>query len=312
MLITGGTGFIGHFLVNEFINDFKIVCIVKPETKNLIRLYDIKKSIEIVEHDIRNPLDKNFFRDVKVILHAGGNPSSESSIKDPLSVVLDNVVGTVNMLELARGLNLDRFVYYGAAESFGPIAPGTDSYENDAYNSVSPYAASKAGGEELCVAYSKSFNLPVSIIHIANTFGQMSQSNRLPVVAIKNILNNKPITFYVDSEGSYGGRRWFHAEDVAHHTRFILNHQRILCEKWNSAGPNFINNFDFVKIISKLLNKDFSFDVKKIDRAGHDTYFSISPEKLYRCGWKPSFSLEQRLQQTIDWYKKNPEWLERS
>lgn len=311
MLITGGTGFIGHFLVKEFVQDYHIICLVRPGTKNLIRLEQFKNKIQIVEHDIRKPLFTKEFKDVKVILHAGGNPSSEASIKDPLSVVLDNVVGTTNLLELSRNLKLDRFVYYGAAESFGPITPGTNSYEDDAYNSVSPYAASKAGGEELCVAYSKTFNVPVSIIHIANTFGQMSQSNRLPVVAIKNILNNLPITFYANDEGSFGGRRWFHAEDVAHHTRFILTHQRKHCEKWNSAGPNFIDNLEFVKIISGLLNKDFTYNVKKIDRAGHDTYFSISPEKIYQRGWKPVFSLEERLEQTIEWYMQNPEWLER-
>ena len=311
MLITGGTGFIGHYLVKEFINDYEVICLVRPGTKNLIRLDDIKNSIKIFEHDIRKPLDINLFKDVKVILHAGGNPSSEASIKDPLSVVLDNVVGTTNMLELARNLKLERFVYYGAAESFGPITPGTNSYEDDAYNSVSPYAASKAGGEELCVAYSKSFNVPVSIIHIANTFGERSQANRLPVVAIKNILNNLPLTFYADDRGSFGGRRWFHAQDVAHHTRFILTHQRQTCEKWNSAGSNFLNNLDFVNIISDIIGKKFTYDVKKIDRAGHDTYFSLSPEKIYNRGWKPQFTMEQRLKQTIDWYTKNPDWLER-
>lgn len=311
MLITGGTGFIGHFLVKEFLNDYEVICLVRPGTKNLVRINNFK-SVKIVEHDIRESLDESLFKDVKVILHAGGNPSSESSVKDPLSVVLDNVVGTTNMLELARKINLDRFVYYGAAESFGPIAPGTNSFEDDAYNSVSPYAASKAGGEELCVAYSKTFGVPVSIIHIANTFGEMSQSNRLPVVAIKNILNEKPITFYADDKGSYGGRRWFHADDVAQHTRFILTHQRQQCEKWNSAGPTFINNFDFVTMIAKLLDKEFSYEVKKFDRAGHDTYFSISPRKIYERGWKPLFTFEERLNQTINWYKNNPEWLERT
>lgn len=311
MLITGGTGFIGHFLVKEFLKDYEVVCLVRPGTKNLVRISNLN-SVKILEHDIRQPLDEGLLKDVKVILHAGGNPSSEASVKDPLSVILDNVVGTANMLDLARKLNLDRFVYYGAAESFGPIAPGTNSYENDAYNSISPYAASKAGGEELCVAYSKTFDIPVSIIHIANTFGEMSQCNRLPVVAIKNILNDNPITFYVDNNGSFGGRRWFHAEDVSQHTRFILTHQRTICEKWNSAGPKFINNFDFVTTISNILDKKFNYKVKKIDRAGHDTYFSISPDKLYDLGWKPQFTLEERLNQTINWYTNNPEWMERT
>jgi dTDP-glucose 4,6-dehydratase len=119
---------------------------------------------------------------------------------------------------------VERFVYYSSAEVFGPISIGQDSQPNDAYNSNSPYAAGKAAGEELCLAYANSFNVPASIIHINNTFGPRCQSNRLPVIIVRKLLNNETLDIHVGPSELIGGRRWFYAGDVASHTRFILKH----------------------------------------------------------------------------------------
>lgn len=310
VLITGGTGFIGHNLVKEFLKDHKVVCLVRPGSKNLDRLLDVYNKVEFVNHDIRQPLSN--IQDVDIILHAGANPSAADSINDPVGAVTDNVIGTLNLLEFARRSKVEKFVYYSSGEVFGPIPIGQDSNENDAYNSNSPYAASKAGGEELCVAYSRSFNVPVSIIHINNTFGPMCQSNRFPVIAIRKILNNEPISIHVGPGGIVGGRRWFHAEDVALHTRFILNNQIDICEKWNSAGSKFISNSDLASLIASIMNKDVVIEFVPVDRPGHDLCFSVDPSKLYKLGWSEPLSIEERLKQTIDWYADNPEWLNRN
>ncbi len=310
VLITGGTGFIGHNLVKEFLKDHKVVCLVRPGSKNLDRLLDVYSKVEFVNHNIREPLSN--IHDVDIILHAGANPSAADSINDPVSAVTDNVIGTVNLLEFARKSKVEKFVYYSSGEVFGPIPIGQDSYENDAYNSNSPYAASKAAGEELCVSYSKSFGLPVSIIHINNTFGPMCQSNRFPVIAMSKILKGEPLSIHVGPSKAIGGRRWFHAEDVALHTRFILDNQTDICEKWNSAGRKFVNNADLAQIIAKLMNKEVSLEYVPVDRPGHDLCFSVDPWKLYDRGWVEPASLEDRLKQTIDWYLANPEWLSRN
>ena len=108
ILITGGTGFIGQFLVREFLTDHKIICLIRPNTKNLDRLEDVKDQIKFIEHDIRQDYSDlvDQLKDVSVILHAGANPSSQASIYDPVSVVLDNVLGTTLLLELARKLTI--------------------------------------------------------------------------------------------------------------------------------------------------------------------------------------------------------------
>jgi dTDP-glucose 4,6-dehydratase len=311
ILITGGTGFIGSYLVREFINDHQVVCLVRPGTKNLDRLKGL--DIQYIEHDIKNScislLDQ--LKDVEMILHAGANPSSASSIENPLECVQDNVVGTLNLLELSRRLNLKRFVYYSSAEIFGPIPIGHDSRENDAYNSNSPYAASKAGGEELCLAYSNTFKIPVSVIHLNNTFGPRCQSARLPVIIIKKLLNDEVLDIHAGANGEVGGRRWMFAGDVASHTRFLLSNQENKCEKWNSAGLSFIDNLSFAKMIAKAMNKELKYNLVSVDRPGHDLCFSVDPSKFSNLGWVPERTTEERLAETVEWYLDNKEWLTR-
>lgn len=314
ILITGGTGFIGHYLVKEFLSDYKVVCLVRPGTTNLDRLTDVIDNLEIIEHDIKESclpiLDK--LQGVEVILHAGANPSAADSIHNPINSVMDNVIGTLNLLELSRKLPLKRFVYYSSGEVYGPIPIGQDSTDLDPHNSNSPYAASKAAGEELCLAYASSFNVPVSIIHINNTFGPRCQANRLPVIIINKLLNNETLDIHVGPSGVVGGRRWFYAGDVASHTRFILEHQTSTREKWSSAGPTFIDNLSFAKTIAKIMNIELKYNLIPVDRPGHDLCFSINPEKLYKLGWVESKSVEERLTETIDWYLNNKEWLKRT
>lgn len=311
MLITGGTGFIGNFLVKEFINDYSIICLIRPDTKNLKRLRDISDRVEFITHDIRLSCDGIFDKlsKVNIILHAGGNPSSEDSLNNPLISIADNIISTAHLLEVARKLPIiDRFVYYSAGEVFGPISEGTDSYENDKYNCISPYAAAKASSEELCIAYSASYGVPISITHITNTFGEMSQPNRFPVIVIRKILNDEKLTIHTKGDGSQIGRRWFYASDVASHTRFILNNQKTICEKWNSSGSRFINNLEFAKLIATALNRNLRYELEPVSRVGQ-SYFSISPSKLYNLGWKEEISTEDKLIKTVNWYQNNRNWL---
>lgn len=319
MLITGAAGFIGHHLVEEFINDYQIICLVRPGTKNLDRLYPFYDKITIIDHDIRNKINIEKFSslllNVEVVLHAGGNPSSASSLNDPASIVYDNVVGTVNLLEYARSVGVSNFVYYGAAESYGPreVGTGRSAIESDQYVCMSPYGASKASGAEFCAAYSKSFGLPVSVVNIANTFGKMSQPNRLPVVIIKNILNKQKTTL-ATHEQMVGGRNWFHAADVASHTRFIIDNQKTIYEKWNSAGSVYKTNLTLALDIASLMGEELNYELVETREVNHQTkmlYNSISPKKLYDAGYTDKFTYKERLQQTIEWYKMNPLWLER-
>ena len=112
ILITGATGFIGRYLVEQFCENNNVICLVRPGTKNLKRIAEFSSRIKIVEHNIRDAYDVNLYKDIDIILHAGANPSAADSINAPVESVLDNVIGTLNLLELARQINLKNFVYY--------------------------------------------------------------------------------------------------------------------------------------------------------------------------------------------------------
>ena len=168
ILITGSNGFIGRYLVEEFLKDHRVICLVRPGTTNMVRLSEFSDQVEVIEHDIKNPCANLPAADI--ILHAGANPSAADSLSNPTASVMDNVLGTLNLLEYARLNKVERFVYYSSGEVYGPVPIGQDSQITDPYNSNSPYAASKAAGEELCLSYANSFNIPVSIIHINNDY----------------------------------------------------------------------------------------------------------------------------------------------
>lgn len=310
ILITGAAGFLGHYLVQEFCEDHHVIAMVRPGTKNLDRLNSVLGNFTVLQHDIKDPLTE--VHNVDIILHAGANPSATDSIQNPENSVRDNVLGTLNLLQLARTNPVKKFVYYSSGEVFGPIPVGSDSQADDAYRSASPYAASKAAGEELCMSYASSFDIPMSIIHINNTFGPRCQANRLPVIIINKLLKAEPLTIHAGADGIISGRRWFYAGDVASHTRFILEHQASHCEKWNSAGDRFVDNLSFARDIADIMGKQLNYNLETIKNANHNLCFSVDPRKLYEHGWQAPKSYQQRLSETVHWYMSNPEWLTRN
>ncbi len=190
VLITGGAGFIAHHLIYYLLKNtnWEIVSLDRLDySGNLNRLDDImssleeidKKRLKIVFHDLKseiNPWIKKEIGDINVILHLAAGSHVDRSIDYPLEFVMDNVVGTANILEYARIINnsnnLERFIYFSTDEIFGPAPNGIDYKENDRYNSTNPYSATKAGGEELAVAYENTYGLPVYITHTMNVFGE--------------------------------------------------------------------------------------------------------------------------------------------
>ena len=203
VLITGGAGFIAHHLIYYLLKntDWEIISLDRLDySGNLNRLNDIlsefsekqKSRIKVVYHDLKseiNPWITKEIGKVDIILHLAAGSHVDRSIDFPMEFVLDNVVGTANILEYARKINqsqdLERFVYFSTDEVFGPAPKGIDYKENDRYNSTNPYSASKAGGEELSVAYENTYGLPVYITHTMNVFGERQHPEKFIPMCIK-------------------------------------------------------------------------------------------------------------------------------
>ena len=211
VLITGGAGFIAHHIIAYIIKntDWEIVTIDRLDISgNLNRLHEIldnfspedKKRLKIVFHDLKAEVNSQIMSAIgepDIILHLAAASHVDRSISYPMEFVLDNVVGTVNLLDFARKLKkIERFVYFSTDEIFGNAPEGISYSEYDRYNSTNPYSATKAGGEELAVAYENTYNLPIYITHTMNVFGERQHPEKFIPMCIKKIRDGESVTIH--------------------------------------------------------------------------------------------------------------------
>ena len=325
ILITGGAGFIGHHLIFKLLNDTKCK-IISLDRLDYSGSYNrisemIKhkpswaKRIKIVWHDLKaeiNPIIKKQLSNPDIILHVAASSHVDRSIKDPMSFVMDNVVGTVNLLNYARTIkNLKKFLYFSTDEVFGPAPLGVNYKEDDRYKSGNPYAASKAGGEEMCMAFANTYKLPILITHTMNVIGERQHPEKFFPKTINYILKKRTLSIHSNINKTKPGSRYYiHAQDVAEAVLYILNKGKI-GEKFNIVGPKELDNLELAKIISKILNKKLYY--KLVDfhsaRPGHDLRYALNGNKLKKLGWKPEMNIYKRIEQTVTWSLKNKNWL---
>ena len=339
VLITGGAGFIAHHLIYYLIKNtnWEIVSLDRLDySGNLNRLDNIlteltseqKSRIKVVFHDLKseiNPWIKKELGSINIILHLAAGSHVDRSIDFPMEFVLDNVVGTANILNYARFLNdsngLERFVYFSTDEIFGPASKGVDYKENDRYNSTNPYSATKAGGEELAVAYENTYKLPVYITHTMNVFGERQHPEKFIPMCIKKIRDGESVTIHSDKTKKIpGSRHYIHAEDVADAIYFLLTNTIISeadyggakCPKFNIVGSEEVNNLELAQIIASSQGKELKYEMVDFhsSRPGHDLRYSLSGEKMKKLGWTPSIKLTQRIKQVVEWSLKNENWIE--
>ena len=339
VLITGGAGFIAHHLIYYLIKntDWNFICLDRLDySGNLNRLNSIlndmppnhKSRIKILYHDLKseiNPWIKKEIGKIDIILHLAAGSHVDRSIDNPMEFVLDNVVGTANILEYARTINesnkLERFIYFSTDEVFGPAPKGIDYKENDRYNSTNPYSATKAGGEELAVAYENTYRLPIYITHTMNVFGERQHPEKFIPMCIKKVRDGESITIHSDKTKTIPGtRHYIHAEDVAEAIYFLLTNNINIeydyggakCPKFNIVGSEELDNLELAKIIADSQGKVLKYEMVDFhsSRPGHDLRYSLSGEKMKKLGWQPSIKLTERIKQVVDWSLNNENWIE--
>ena len=340
VLITGGAGFIAHHLIYHILKttNWEIVSLDRLDySGNLNRLHNVLSSlndkdrarVKIVFHDLKselNPWIRKEIGEVNIILHLAAGSHVDRSIEFPLEFVMDNVVGTANILEYARYINtqnsqFERFVYFSTDEVFGPAPDGINYKENDRYNSTNPYSATKAGGEELAVAYQNTYNLPVIITHTMNVFGERQHPEKFIPMCIKKIRDGETVTIHSDkSKKIAGSRHYIHAEDVSEAILFLLkskiknevNWGDAKCPKFNIVGSEELTNLELAEIIADSQNKNLNYEMVDFhsSRPGHDLRYALSGEKMKSMGWAPKIKVHSRIKQVVEWSLDNPSWIE--
>ena len=339
VLITGGAGFIAHHVVEHLLHntDWDIITLDRLDySGNLNRLDEVvskfheseRKRVKVVFHDLKAPMNpqiRGMIGQPNYILHLAAGSHVDRSIEFPLEFVYDNVIGTANLLEYARFLpNLEGFLYFSTDEVFGPAPSWHNFGEWDRYNASNPYSASKAGAEELCVAYQNTYKMPIMITHTMNVFGERQNPEKFIPLCIQRVRDGELISIHADATKKKAGSRFYiHAIDVSEAIFFCIQNEMwkrpavgdpfemAKCPKYNIVGKEEIDNLSLARRIANIQKKELIFEMVDFhgSRPGHDLRYALSGEVMRGLGWVPRISLTQRIYDVTEWSLAHPQWL---
>lgn len=337
IIITGGCGFVGHHFVEHFLKatDYNIIIFDKLTyaSNGYDRVRDINayddRRVQFFSLDMSLGVPPGVVKETrhaKYILHLAAESHVDNSIIDPVPFVMSNVLGTTHMLEFARKCdNLQTFLYFGTDEVFGPASQtrhnpkGRYHRENyfeyaewDRYASANPYAASKAGGEEMVLAYHNTHKVPAIITHTMNCFGERQHPEKYIPKIIKAGLTAEEVTVHANPDLTQAGSRFYiHCRNVAAIADKLI-HEAPKGEKYNIVGEREVDNAMLVDMIADVIG----FDIRKKfvnfheSRPGHDLRYALDGSKVQNdFAIKVPMPFEESLEKTVSWYLANQHWL---
>ncbi|MEC9103165.1 MAG: dTDP-glucose 4,6-dehydratase [Pseudomonadota bacterium] len=330
LLITGGAGFIGSAVVrlamargHEVVNLDALTYAACLD--NVASVAD-QPGYVFEQADIRDlPALKRIFADHQpdAVMHLAAESHVDRSIDGPGAFIETNVMGTYNMLEAARDYWIAqgrpegfRFHHISTDEVFGslPADPSVMFTEDTAYDPRSPYSASKASSDHLVRAWHETYGLPVVLTNCSNNYGPFHFPEKLIPVVILNALAGKPLPIYGRGENI---RDWLYVEDHADALLLVLE-KGAVGRSYNIGGENARTNLDLVKTLCGILDakrpradgKPYAEQITFVtDRPGHDARYAIDPSRIRdELGWRPSVTVEEGLDRTVQWYLENEDW----
>lgn len=324
VLITGGSGFIGHHVVEDLLlnTKFNLTIIDRlDESGNMNRLNEVvlganKQRVRFIYHDLKAPINEVLRRQLgyhQYIIHMAAATHVDRSIDDPMSFVMDNVVATANLLEHVRAVGCQQMIYFSTDEVFGPAPEGYAYKEDDRYRSGNPYAATKAGAEELCAAYANTYGMPIVTTHTMNVFGERQHPEKFIPNTIAKIMRGERVIIHANKDHTKAGSRFYiHASHVASALRFLMEHGKS-GEKYNIVGEEEVDNLQLAQLIGRIMGRE-SIDYDMVDfhssRPGHDLRYALDGSKMAAIGWRPPETFEAGICKTVEWTLQNRHWLD--
>lgn len=331
ILVTGGAGFIGSAVVRYIINstDNRVLNIDKlTYAGNLESLASVNDNprYQFLHADICDKVAMTkAFDDFEpdIVMHLAAESHVDRSIDGPMDFIQTNIIGTYNLLEVARNYwqNLTedkkmsfRFHHISTDEVYGDLE-GTDDLFTEAtpYNPSSPYSASKASSDHLVRAWHRTYGLPVVVTNCSNNYGPYHFPEKLIPLVILNALDGKPLPVYGNGKQI---RDWLYVEDHASALYLVATTAKV-GETYNIGGHNEKQNIDVVKTICTILDNikprtDGQSYIQQItfvkDRPGHDLRYAIDASKIQQeLNWQPQETFESGIQKTVEWYLNNLE-----
>ena len=326
LLVTGGAGFIGSAVVRLAVSRGHAVVNVDALTYAacLDNVASVSKSnlYSFEQADIRDraALERVFVNHrPDAVMHLAAESHVDRSIDGPSDFIETNITGTFNMLEAARahwarvGKPAEfRFHHISTDEVFGSLGAEGQFTESSPYDPRSPYSASKAASDHLVRAWHETYGLPVVLTNCSNNYGPFHFPEKLIPVAILNALAGKPIPVYGTGENV---RDWLYVEDHADALLTVVE-KGTVGRSYNIGGENERRNIDLVRLICAILDAkrpkatSYADQITFVtDRPGHDARYAIDPSRIRdELGWRPSVTVEEGLERTVQWYLDNEAW----
>ena len=317
ILVTGGAGFIGgnfvHYMVNKYPEDMIVNLDKLTYAGNLetCKPVEDKPNYKFIKGDIA---DREFIMDLfekekfDVVVNFAAESHVDRSIEDPEIFVKTNVMGTTTLLDACVKYGIQRYHQVSTDEVYGDLPldrPDLFFTESTPLHTSSPYSASKASADLLCMAYHRTYHLPLTISRCSNNYGPYQFPEKLIPLMIARALDNESLPVYGDGANV---RDWLHVSDHCTAIDLIVRKGKE-GEVYNIGGHNERTNLEVVKTILNQLGKSEDLIHYVKDRPGHDLRYAIDPTKIEtELGWKPQYVFETGIKQTIDWYLEHKDW----
>ncbi len=326
ILITGGTGFIGHHFVDYVLRntDWSITLLERLSfSGNLNRIAELESyridpsRIRVVCHDLRwavNQLVAGDLGDPNYIVHFAASTHVDRAIVEPTPFYWDNVVGTSNLIEYAKKLkNLELFINFSTDEVYGPAPIGVYHKEGDPFNPTNDYSASKVGQEMAGKAAWNTHKLPIVNTHTMNNFGERQHPEKFLPKTITKILAGEPMPIYGTVENGIvkemGSRVWMYAQNTADALYFLLKNGKP-GEEYNIIGNDEYDILTLATMVAEIIGKPLIPEYVGFYgvRPGHDRRYALNGDKMKRMGWVSPTNFKEALEKTVRFTVQNKQW----
>lgn len=312
IMVTGGAGFIGSNFVRYLLDrypDYRVLVFDKlTYAGNLDNLLDVhdEPRYAFVQGDIADAaaVDQAMREHaIDTIVNFAAATHVDRSLMQPDEFLRTDVFGAYVLLEAARALGVERFHQVSTDEVYGQVLAGR-STERDPLHTRSPYSASKAGGDLMCLAYHASFGLSVTISRGSNNVGPYQYPEKVVPLFVTNALDDLPLPLYGD------GQQMRDYQYVLDHCEGIdaVLHYGQPGEVYNVGTGSELRNIDMAHLVLDLLGKPYRLIQPITDRPGHDRRYALDVSKLRDLGWESRHTCREAIEKTVGWYVDNEWW----
>jgi dTDP-glucose 4,6-dehydratase len=311
LFVTGAAGFIGSNYVRHVLSstdDEVTVFDALTYAGNLSSLADLADDprYRFVQGDI---CDRDAVAAAMAghdaVVHFAAESHVDRSIVDPDTFVRTNCMGTNVLCDVARGVDLQRFLHISTDEVYGSIEEGS-FVETDRLGPRSPYSSSKAGSDLIALSYQETYDLPVLVTRSSNNFGPYQFPEKVIPLFVTNLLDGTKVPLYGDGLNI---RDWIYVEDNCAGVDLVLRKGEV-GEVYNIGGGNETTNRELTEKVLALCGAGDEMIEYVTDRLGHDRRYSIDCGKARALGWAPARTLDEALAATVEWYRDNRAWWE--